>query len=140
MCNGDREHMCVCVSMGGATFFLSFVVSQSLPLCPIHHLIGGQKYFCLKHISLFSRPTSWVRSMIIIIIIVIIIIIIINNYNNYNDYNLPTNFLGPLDDAFDLIPSSIFSHTRGTPTVRVGLRKIFHHQYDLICGAPEYVR
>ena len=52
----------------------------------------------------------------------------------------PTNFLGPLDDAFDLIPSSIFSHTRGTPTVRVGLTRIFHHQFDLFCGASEYVR
>ena len=32
-----------------------------------------------------------------------------------------TIFFGPRDDALDLIPSSIFSHTLGTPTVRVGL-------------------
>ena len=60
--NNGAMVQCACVCVGGGTFFLSFVVSQSLPLCPIHHLIEGQKYFCLKHISLFSRPTSWVRS------------------------------------------------------------------------------
>ena len=34
---------------------------------------------------------------------------------------MTTIFFGPRDDALDLIPSSIFSHTLGTPTVRVGL-------------------
>ena len=81
------------------TFLLSFMVSQGLPLCPVHHLVWAD----------FDFDLELIFSIISLIIIIIIIIIML------------TNFLGPLDDAFDLIPSSIFSHTRGTPTVRVGL-------------------